>query len=347
MGVKVEEPPQEPPLELPQDQPEEVIELPVADSESEIVIQVHEPLEEFVFEPLLKEYVHDANDKPCEKATKKRRENLLTWFKGNVSQMKGSEGLDIVTEWSQLFDLMNVRQLKDTAAALNSIKLSGKRFSNVDIEDLHHQCHEQRKTKDKMTSVLNAKKPLVVSLDQCKAYAATVPVQPLPDSLLAIFISAAVGLWCDPVYLTCDKKEEYPYLEVEGEHLWMRGPIMSAKAKDKGYSINVLIDPAFASHITASVQEHAKTGQKFVFADLVDEDKDKSFDCYSRLIRTASQSIPELNGASTVNFRKAHVTHDLGLYKRNAMTYEELNARFSARGHSLAVLDHYYRPDAE
>ncbi|KNE71828.1 hypothetical protein AMAG_16130 [Allomyces macrogynus ATCC 38327] len=105
MGVKVEEPLEEP-LE---DQPEEVIELPVADSESEIVIQEHEPLEEFVFEPLLKEYIHDANDKPCEKATKKRRENLLTWFKGNVSQMKGSEGLDIVAEWSQLFDLMNVR----------------------------------------------------------------------------------------------------------------------------------------------------------------------------------------------------------------------------------------------
>ncbi|KAJ3346546.1 hypothetical protein GGF32_007627 [Allomyces javanicus] len=65
------------------------------------------------------------------------------------------------------------------------------------------------------------------------------------------------------------------------------------------------------------------------------------------LIRTASQSIPELNGASTVDFRKAHVTHDLGLYKHNTMTYEEINARFSARGHSLAVLDHYYRPDAE
>ncbi|KNE63609.1 hypothetical protein AMAG_19024 [Allomyces macrogynus ATCC 38327] len=314
MGVKVKEPSQEP-LE---DHPEEVIELPVADSESEIVIQEHEPLEEFVFEPLLKEYVHDANDKPCEKATKKRRENLLTWFKGNVSQMKGSEGLDIVAEWSQLFDLMNVRQLKDMAAALNSIKLSGKRFSNVDIEDLHHQCHEHHKTKDKMT-----------------------------NGLLAIFISAAVGLQCDPVYLTCAKTEEYPYLEVEGEYTWMCSPIMSAKAKDKGYSINVLIDPAFASHIAASVQERAKMGQKFVFADLVDEDKDKSFDCYSRLIRTASQSIPELNGASTVDFHKAHVTHDLGLYKCNAMTYDELNAWFSARGHSLAVLDHYYYPDAE
>ncbi|KAJ3348451.1 hypothetical protein GGF32_006221 [Allomyces javanicus] len=57
---------------------------------------------------------------------------------------------------------------------------------------------------------------------------------------------------------------------------------MSEKAKDKGYHINVLIDPAFVSHIA-----------------------------------------------------------------RKAMTYEELNARFSARGHSLAVLDHYYRPDAE
>ncbi|KNE70938.1 hypothetical protein AMAG_20261 [Allomyces macrogynus ATCC 38327] len=144
--------------------------------------------------------------------------------------MKGSEGLDIVAEWSRLFDLMNVRQLKDTAAALNSIKLSGKRFSNVDIEDLHHQCHERRKTKDKMT-----------------------------NGLLAIFISAAVGLRCDPVYLTCAKTDDYPYLEVEGEQTWMRGPIMSAKAKDKGYNINVLIDPAFASHIAASVQERAKT----------------------------------------------------------------------------------------
>ncbi|KNE72613.1 hypothetical protein AMAG_17054 [Allomyces macrogynus ATCC 38327] len=158
MGVKVEEPledqPQEPlqdqTQDQPQDQPEEVIELPIANSEAEIVIQKHEPLKEFVFELLLKEYVHDANDKPCEKAIKKRHENMLMWFKGNVLQMKGSEGLDIVAEWSRLFDLMNVRQLKDTAAALNSIKLSGKRFSNMDIEDLHHQCHEWRKPKDKM-----------------------------------------------------------------------------------------------------------------------------------------------------------------------------------------------------
>ncbi|KNE71554.1 hypothetical protein AMAG_20391 [Allomyces macrogynus ATCC 38327] len=122
---------------------------------------------------------------------------------------------------------------------------------------------------------------------------------------------------------------------------------MSAKAKEKAYRINVLIDPAFASHIVVSVQERAKMGQKFVFANLVDDDKDKSFDRYSKLIRTASQSIPELNGASTVDFRKAHVTHDLGLYKLNAMTYEELDAWFSAHGHSPAVLDHYYRPDAE
>ncbi|KNE63928.1 hypothetical protein AMAG_19092 [Allomyces macrogynus ATCC 38327] len=112
MGVKVEDWPQEPLQDQPEDQPEEVIELPIADSESEIVIQEHEPLEEFVFELLLKEYTHKANDKPCEKATKKRRENMLTWFKGNVLQMKGSEGLDIVAEWSWLFDLMNVRQLK-------------------------------------------------------------------------------------------------------------------------------------------------------------------------------------------------------------------------------------------
>ncbi|KAJ3348891.1 hypothetical protein GGF32_005909 [Allomyces javanicus] len=272
-------------------------------SELDIVIQEHEPvqtLDEFVFEPLIQEYVREANEKPCEKATKKRRENMLTWFKGNVSQMKGSEGLDIVAEWSRLFDLMNVRQLKDTAAALNSIKLSRRRFSNVDIEDLHHQCHERRKTKDKMS-----------------------------------------------MYLTCAKTEEYPYLEVEGKHTWMRGPIMSAKAKDKGYHINVLIDPAFASHIAVSVEERAKTGQKFVFTELVDDDKDKSFDHYSKLIRAATQNIPELNGATTVDFRKAHVTNDLGLYKTNTMTYEELNARFSARGHSLAVLEHYYRPETE
>ncbi|KNE64084.1 hypothetical protein AMAG_09142 [Allomyces macrogynus ATCC 38327] len=278
-------------------------------------------LPEFVLRPLLDTYVAAKNNSDDSANTKEQRSG-------------------------ELFDKMTTKYLKDMAAALNLVKLSGQRFSNVDIVKLHEECHARKRTKELIRKVEKANEALVVSVDQCKTWAATVPVQPLEDGMLGIFLSAVTGLRCDPVFLQTEPHDEFTYLEMRDDKLFIRGNrVMSEKDKNRGkYVIDIEIESPFKEQILANVSERAAAGQTFVFENLVvDGDEKKSRRNYSELVNKTIKKIKELNSATVTDFRKAHTTRETLRYKTGEISFVELTAKFHARGHGTTVADYYYR----
>ncbi|KAJ3348299.1 hypothetical protein GGF32_006325, partial [Allomyces javanicus] len=253
-------------------------------------------------------------------------------FEGNVCQYDGCQGLDITTSHKQIFDRMSSKFLKDLAAGLNAVKLSGQRFSNVDIVQLHADCHNRRCVKDKAREIQKANEALKISVEGSKAFASKVPPKPLDDGLLALFLSAATGLRCDPIYLQTAPHDEYPYLEMRDDKLYICGnKVMSEKAttKDK-YAINIEIEEPFAKHILASVQQRAAAGQSFVFDGLVNKDHTKTMRNYSELVIATTAKFEGLHGLTIVDFRKAHVTRDVQRYLAGEISFDQLESKFHA-----------------
>ncbi|KNE64451.1 hypothetical protein AMAG_09472 [Allomyces macrogynus ATCC 38327] len=339
----------------PEPEPEvaEVDVMEVDDAPAEEPQESPEPaqvaLPELVLRPLLDTYVAEKN-KTGAPNTKDQRVRVARCFEGNVCNYEGCKDLDVTTSHKEIFDRMTSKYLKDIAAALKAVKLSGQRFSNVDIVQLHADCHNRRCVKDKAREIEKANEKLKISVDGCKAFAANVPLKPLDDGMLAVFLSAASGLRCDPVYLQTAPHDVYPYLEMRDDKLYIRGnKLMSERAttKDK-YVINIEIEEPFAKHILASVQKRAAAGQSFVFEGLINENHTKTMRNYSELVIATTAKSEALQRVTVVDFRKAHVTRDVKRYLAGEISFDQLEAKFHARGHSTAVLDNYYRmPETE